>query len=65
MSYTTSQIVELFPDINSIRDTTLRDKVAAVWSEALTTGCGGKGWTFAEIRAIPFTLLVRADEIRE
>ena len=40
-----------------IKDTSLRDKVAAVWNESLTTGCGGKGWTFAEIRAIPFTLL--------
>lgn len=57
MSYTTSQIAELFPDLVQIRDAGLRDNVAAVWSEALTTGCGGKGWTFAEIRAIPFTLL--------
>src|SRR3954471_10359567 len=57
MTYSTHQIAELFPDIMQIRDQGLRDKVAAVWSEALTTGCGGKGWTFAEIRAIPFTLL--------
>lgn len=57
MAYTTAQIAELFPDIMQIRDGGLRDKVAAVWSESLTSGCGGKGWTFAEIRAIPFTLL--------
>lgn len=57
MAYTTTQIAELFPDIMQIRDAALRDKVAAVWSESLSTGCGGKGWTFAEIRAIPFTLL--------
>jgi putative nucleotidyltransferase with HDIG domain len=35
----------------------LREKVAAVWNEAITTGCGGKGWTFAELRAVKFTLL--------
>jgi len=57
MAYTTQQIAELFPDLMQIRDATLRDKVAAVWNESLTTGCGGNGWTFAEIRAIPFTLL--------
>lgn len=63
-SYTLNQIVELFPDINSIKDANLRDKVAAVWSEALTTGCGGKGWTFDEIRAIPFTLLAGKIDMR-
>ncbi|MFL5327411.1 MAG: HDIG domain-containing metalloprotein [Gemmataceae bacterium] len=57
MAYTTAQIAELFPDLMQIKDSALRDKVAAVWSESLTSGCGGKGWTFAEIRAIPFTLL--------
>ena len=35
----------------------LREKVAAVWNEAITTGCGGKGWTFDELRAVKFTLL--------
>src|SRR3954447_24502260 len=57
MPYTTAQITELFPDLVQIRDAGLRDQVAAVWNESLTTGCGGQGWTFAEIRAIPFTLL--------
>lgn len=42
----------------------LRDKVAAVWNEALTSGCGGKGWTFDEIRAIPFTLLAGKIDLR-
>ncbi|MBC8106605.1 MAG: HDIG domain-containing protein [Anaerolineae bacterium] len=63
-TYKLDQIAELFPDITSIRDMTLRDKVAAVWSEALTTGCGGKGWTFDEIRAIPFTLLAGKIDMR-
>ncbi|MHC4306374.1 MAG: HD domain-containing protein [Planctomycetota bacterium] len=53
----TDQIAELFPDLMSIQDAPLRDNVAAVWNEAITTGCGGKGWTVDELRAIPFTLL--------
>jgi hypothetical protein len=57
MAYTTKDIAQLFPDLMQIKDAVLRDKVAAVWNEALTTGCGGKGWTFDELRAIPFTLL--------
>ena len=56
-SYTTADIAELFPNLMDVKDGALRDKVAAVWSEALTSGCGGKGWTFNQIRAIPFTLL--------
>src|SRR4051794_41161492 len=64
MNYSTKQIADLFPDINSIRNTALRDNVAAVWSESLTVGCGGKGWTFDEIRAIPFTLLAGKIDMR-
>jgi putative nucleotidyltransferase with HDIG domain len=64
MPYTTKQIAELFPELMSIRDAGLRDKVAAVWNEALTTGCGGNGWTFDEIRAIPFTLLAGKIDMR-
>ena len=64
MKYDVQKIAELFPDIMSIRDTTLREKVAAVWSEALTSGCRGKGWTFDEIRTIPFTLLAGKIDLR-
>ena len=42
---TTAKIAELFPDLMSIGDQTLRDRVARVWQEAITTGCGGSGWT--------------------
>lgn len=56
-SYTTEQIAELLPELAEITDAELRGKVAAVWNEAITTGCGGKGWTFAELRAVKFTLL--------
>ena len=53
----TESILELFPDLASISDAGLRDQVAAVWDEAITTGCGGKGWAIDELRTIPFTLL--------
>jgi putative nucleotidyltransferase with HDIG domain len=64
MKYGVQKIAELFPDLMSIRDASLREKVAAVWDEALVTGCGGKGWTFDEIRAIPFTLLAGKIDLR-
>lgn len=64
MAYTTDDIARLFPNLMDIRDAALRDKVAAVWSEALTAGCGGKGWTFDELRAIPFTLLAGKIDMR-
>ncbi|PYI73634.1 MAG: hypothetical protein DMF08_02940, partial [Verrucomicrobia bacterium] len=52
-----TKIAQLFPSIRKIKNKSLREKVAAVWSEAITTGCGGKGWTFDELRAVKFTLL--------
>lgn len=55
--YTTGDIAAIFPDLMQISDGTLRDQVAAVWNEALTTGCGGKGWTVDELEAVKFTLL--------
>ncbi|MBL8765363.1 MAG: HDIG domain-containing protein [Phycisphaerae bacterium] len=63
-TFLTADIATLFPNLMDIRDATLRDRVAAVWNEALTTGCGGKGWTFDEIRAIPFTLLAGKIDLR-
>ena len=56
-NYSVNQIAQLFPSLKKIKKRSLREKVAAVWSEAITTGCGGKGWTFAELRAVKFTLL--------
>src|ERR1700747_3877267 len=56
-AYGVKEIAKLFPSLLKIRQRSLREKVAAVWSEAITTGCGGKGWTFAELRAVKFTLL--------
>src|SRR2546425_9533740 len=56
-NYGVEEIAELFPSLMKIKDASLREKVAAVWNEAITTGCGGKGWTFDELRAVKFTLL--------
>ena len=50
-NYGVNEIAELFPSLLRIGDQSLREKVAAVWNEAVTTGCGGKGWTFDELRA--------------
>src|SRR5260370_4040882 len=57
MRYAINEIAELFPSLEEIKDESLREKVASVWNEAITTGCGGKGWTFDELRAVKFTLL--------
>ncbi len=57
MTYTTNDIIAIFPDLSKITDAQLRDNVAAVWNEALSTGCGGKGWSVEELRAVKFTLL--------
>ena len=51
------EIAELFPNLMDIQCENLRENVAATWNEAITTGCGGKGWTFDELRAVKFTLL--------
>lgn len=63
-NYGVKQIAELFPSLLKIKDKSLREKVAAVWNEAITTGCGGKGWTFKELRAVKFTLLAGDIDMR-
>src|SRR4030095_14654459 len=56
-NYGVNEIATLFPSLMEIKDESLREKVASVWKEAITTGCGGKGWTFDELRAGKITLL--------
>lgn len=63
-TYGVKEIAELFPSLLKIKDQSLREKVAAVWNEAITTGCGGKGWTFDELRAVKFTLLAGDIDMR-
>jgi putative nucleotidyltransferase with HDIG domain len=57
MKYGVKEIAELFPSLMEISDGSLREKVAAVWDEAISSGCSGQGWTFDELRAVKFTLL--------
>ena len=64
MTHSTEDIAQLFPDIMAITDASLREKVARVWDESITTGCGGKGWTFDELRTIKFTLLAGEIDMR-
>jgi hypothetical protein len=47
-------ITELLPEISEIKDKILQDQVIACWQEAIDY----RKWTSAELRSIPFTLLV-------
>src|SRR2546427_3786466 len=57
MNYGVTQIAQLFPSLKRIKDKSLREKVAAVWNEAITTGCGGEGWAPCEVRGGEITPL--------
>jgi putative nucleotidyltransferase with HDIG domain len=47
------EIAAAIPELSLIKDPSLRDKVIAVWEEALGTG----GFTLQELNQVPFTLL--------
>lgn len=64
MAMSVGEVAALFPNLMDIGDAGLREKVAAVWDEAIRTGCGGKGWSVAELRAVPFTLLAGEIDLR-
>ena len=51
-------VLRLLPEINEIKDNSLRDKVIACWEEAIAF----RGWTEKLLRNIPFTLL--AENVR-
>lgn len=51
-------VLRLLPEINEIKDNSLRDKVIACWEEAIAF----RGWTEELLRNIPFTLL--AENVR-
>jgi putative nucleotidyltransferase with HDIG domain len=51
---TRDDVRKLFPEIDMIRDTKLREQTADVWVDALRGG----GWEIADMAAIPFTLLI-------
>lgn len=46
-------VLRLLPEINDIKDATLREQVIACWVEAINF----RGWTEELLRGIPFTLL--------
>lgn len=47
-------IAATLPELGEINDSDLRDKVIAVWEEAMTK----KGWNIETLKRMPFTLLV-------
>lgn len=53
------ELSKLIPEFNEIENETLRDKVFAVWLEALEIG----GWSLEDLPKIPFTLLVEDVDI--
>ncbi len=48
------ELLELMPEFGEIRDAELREKTITVWLEAMREA----GWTFADLKAMPFTLLL-------
>ena len=54
MSESYIDIRSLFPEIDMIKDETLRRQVAEVWQDAIHLG----GWQPADLGTIPFTLLI-------
>ncbi len=48
------KIEELFPEVNEIKDSVLREKVIRVWEYAIQKG----GWEDFPLDKIPFTLLI-------
>ncbi len=47
-------LTDLIPEIDQIADKGLREKVIAVWEDALTQG----GWALKDLEQMPYTLLV-------
>lgn len=52
-------VLKLLPEVNDIRESELRDKVVACWSEAIEF----RGWTEDLLCNIPFTLLAKNVQI--
>ncbi len=48
------KLAQLFPELEFISDSGLREKVLDVWEDAVRTG----GWEVDELTQIPFTLLI-------
>jgi len=53
------KLLEILPEAREIRDEALREKVLAVWEEALAY----RNWTIEDLKAMPFTLLAEGVKI--
>ncbi len=49
-----AEIAKLFPEIEEIKDKSLRDQVVSAWEEAIRKS----GWKIDEVQSVPFTLLI-------
>lgn len=54
-----ANIDKLIPEIGLIKDLGLRDLTRQVWTEAIERG----GWSDADLKAMPFTLLIKKTEV--
>jgi len=52
-------VTRLLPEVNDIKDKTLREKVVACWNDAIEF----RGWSEDLLRSMPFTLLAENCEI--
>ena len=52
------EVLKLLPEMNEIKDESLREKVVKVWQDAIAY----RKWTVEELKSIPFTLL--ADNVK-
>jgi len=48
------ELINVFPELNLIKNAELRNKTIDVWLEALERG----GWKVSDLKRIPFTLLI-------
>ncbi len=55
----TAQLTKLIPEFNAIQDEDLRQRVLAVWQEAMEIG----GWTVDDLGQMPYTLLIEKVDI--
>jgi hypothetical protein len=53
------ELTKLIPEFNQIKSDDLREKVVAVWQEALEIG----GWSLADLDRMPYTLLIENVDI--
>lgn len=54
-----TELTEVLPELKTIENEKLRDRIVAVWEEAMETG----GWAVDDLDRIPYTLLVEDVDI--